>query len=318
MIFVAQVNVDAAHADRPRGDDHAFEETVRIALEVGAILEGARLPFVDVDGHHFRARLGTHNAPFAPGRETRTAEPAQARMLHFGDQRLGVVAAGKTARRKRIPARLAVGSVAGVAGCDVKHHARALARIDHQRRVKQGLVLRLGVAHIFFAHQPRDLFASGTRHCVLADCCSRGLLATADARGWNHSYILAEQGWQAFEQILGAGHLARQRVANPYRDRRRRLAAGLDDVEVVVKGRYLVDLGHRQPHLARQRHQMPVGEVAEPILQLVQVFDQQVATARRIAQQFAHFGDRLLVGLAPFGLGFESNLVFDCLQGNQV
>src|SRR5229473_91175 len=40
-IFVAQVNPDLADARAPGGDQHAFEEAVRIALEVPAVLERA-------------------------------------------------------------------------------------------------------------------------------------------------------------------------------------------------------------------------------------------------------------------------------------
>jgi hypothetical protein len=42
-VLVAQVDVDRVDADRPRGDQHALEEAVRIALEVVAVLERAGL-----------------------------------------------------------------------------------------------------------------------------------------------------------------------------------------------------------------------------------------------------------------------------------
>src|SRR6185295_10245100 len=45
-VFIAQVDVDLGDADRPRGDQHPFQETVRVALEVPAVLEGAGLALV--------------------------------------------------------------------------------------------------------------------------------------------------------------------------------------------------------------------------------------------------------------------------------
>jgi hypothetical protein len=71
VVFVAQVDVDGVDADRPGGDQHAFEEAVRIALEVDAVLEGAGLALVDVHRHQARRRLGAHDAPLAAGRESR-------------------------------------------------------------------------------------------------------------------------------------------------------------------------------------------------------------------------------------------------------
>ena len=69
-VLVAQVDVDFGDADRPRGDERAFEEAVRIALEVVAVLERAELAFVDVDRHQPRRRLAPHDAPLAARRES--------------------------------------------------------------------------------------------------------------------------------------------------------------------------------------------------------------------------------------------------------
>jgi hypothetical protein len=43
VVFVAQVDVDVVDAHGPRGNQHPFEEAMRIALEVVAILERAGL-----------------------------------------------------------------------------------------------------------------------------------------------------------------------------------------------------------------------------------------------------------------------------------
>ena len=68
-VFVAQIDVDLVDADGPRRDQHAFEEAMRVALEIVAILERAGLAFVDVDGHEARRRLGAHDLPFASRQE---------------------------------------------------------------------------------------------------------------------------------------------------------------------------------------------------------------------------------------------------------
>src|SRR5207248_1876446 len=68
--------------------------------------------------------------------------------------------------------------------------------------------------------------------------------------------------------------------------------AFLDDVEVVVEGSDLENLALRHAHFFGQRGEMPRREVAEAVLQLVQVLDQEVAAAGRIAQRFAHVGEQ--------------------------
>src|SRR6185369_5439474 len=93
----------------------------------------------------------------------------------------------------------------------------------------------------------------------------------------------------------GARHLAREAVADAHRDRRRNGLAFLDDVEVVIEGRDLEDLGLRELHLGGQRREMRRAQVAEAVLQLVQVLDEEIARARRVAEQREHVGERLRV-----------------------
>ena len=76
-VFVAQVDIDRVDTHGPRRDQHAFEKTVWIAFEVVAILERARLTFVDVDRHEARRGLAANDAPLASRRKTRAAEAAQ-------------------------------------------------------------------------------------------------------------------------------------------------------------------------------------------------------------------------------------------------
>ena len=64
-----------------------------IALEIVAVLEGARLTFVDIYRHQARRGFPANNAPFATGREPRATKAAQARVLHLGDRCLNIALA---------------------------------------------------------------------------------------------------------------------------------------------------------------------------------------------------------------------------------
>ena len=46
---------------------------------------------------------------------------------------------------------------------------------------------------------------------------------------------------------------------------------------------------------------MPVRETAEPVLDLVEMLDQEVAPPRRVAEQGAHVGERLRIDAPPLG-----------------
>ena len=80
----------------------------------------------------------------------------------------------------------------------------------------------------------------------------------------------------------------------------RRSLALFDHVEVVVERRHLVDLRHRHLHLVRKRDQMRRGQAAVMVLNLVQVLDQEIAAARRIAKQGQDILARLRVDSPAF------------------
>ena len=75
-IFVADIKVRFSGLDDPRRDQHAFDKTVRIAFQIIAVLERARLALVGVDREQARRGLGAHQRPLASGRETGAAEAA--------------------------------------------------------------------------------------------------------------------------------------------------------------------------------------------------------------------------------------------------
>jgi len=68
---VAEEGVDFADAGALGGEQHAFQETLRITLEVPAVLERARLTLVDIDRHQARLGLGGDALPLAADREAR-------------------------------------------------------------------------------------------------------------------------------------------------------------------------------------------------------------------------------------------------------
>ncbi len=77
-ILISHVEEDFSGLDRPGGDQHAFEKPVRLAFEIVAILEGAGLTLITIDGHQARTRLRPYEAPFSAGREAGASKAAQA------------------------------------------------------------------------------------------------------------------------------------------------------------------------------------------------------------------------------------------------
>src|SRR5687768_4842526 len=115
-VFIAQVDPDLADARRPGGNQHALEEAVRVALEVPAVLEGARLALVDVHRHQPRLGLGGDQAPLAPRRKAGAAQPAQPRVLHGLGELLAAAPGREAIADQLVAAELPVFLKANVAG----------------------------------------------------------------------------------------------------------------------------------------------------------------------------------------------------------
>ena len=135
-------------------------------------------------------------------------------------------------------------------------------------------------------------------HLHVADGADRRAVAGAHAGRAHDPDVGAEPAGQIVQQVLRARHRAGQRVADPHRDRRRRRFAFLHHVEMGVERRDLVDLGLRELHLGGERGEMRAGNVAVPVLDQVQVLDQQIAPPRPVAEQRAHLVERLRIDLA--------------------
>ncbi len=81
--LAADVDEGALRADGIGRDDHAFQDRMRVALDDQAVLEGARLALVGVDGQVLDRRVLGDEAPLHAGGEAGAAAPAQARGLHL-------------------------------------------------------------------------------------------------------------------------------------------------------------------------------------------------------------------------------------------
>jgi hypothetical protein len=89
---------------------------VRVALQVVAILEGARLALVCIHGQQTGAGFGTYEAPFLPRREARTAKTTQARVRHRGNNVFHRTRAREAVAQQRVTAFLHISIAAHVVG----------------------------------------------------------------------------------------------------------------------------------------------------------------------------------------------------------
>ena len=75
-IFVANVKISIRSLHDPRCDQHALDETVRVAFEIVTVLERAGLALVAIDRKQPRRRFGAHQRPFPAGRKAGAAKAA--------------------------------------------------------------------------------------------------------------------------------------------------------------------------------------------------------------------------------------------------
>ena len=237
-VLVAQVDVDGVDADRPRGDQHAFEEAVRVALEVVAVLERAGLALVDVDRHQPRRGLGAHDLPLAPGGKAGAAQAAQRRVLHRRDAPPRACArrrrsrAGARSRRPRDrPHSRRIGGAT----------ARRLRRGDRRCDLRRAWRGRSGCGR-----PPRRAPARSGRRTARRGRARRASCSAAARRSSARAPAIC----------------ARERIAHAHGQRRRRRLAFLHHVEVVVERRDLVHLGHRELHLGGERDEVRRGQAA--------------------------------------------------------
>ena len=238
-----------------------------IAFEQMPVLEGAGLALVDVHGQQTRRRLVAQDAPLAAGRETGAAQPPQLAVFQQPDDVLG-----------RIHGSAVHLDLPGV------HLSQQLVTAPGTVPlvVQTGRQLWPDRAE---AHALRDGADARPRHRVLSDHRNRGLLAAPHAGDALHPNPLPQGRAQPIDQRLRPCHRTGDRVADPYGQCRWRGTALLHHVEVVVEGGDLVHLHARHPQFPSQGDQMGRREMAVPVLDPVQVLDQEIPPARRIAEQ---------------------------------
>ena len=260
-ILVPHVKIDAFGLHGPGADQSTLEHLVRIALEVIAILEGAGLAFVAVDGHQPRTRKRAYDLPLLAGGEARAAETAQAGVGHLVDD--------------VFDAALSVAAL-------LQHGVAALCAIGGQIFVIRDMCVVLAAAEIGL-----DALWRGVIDETVPDLAYRRRVAAPHARRLHHTHLRrVDAGLHRLVKRLGALDGASDGIA--YADRRRwwRCLALLHHVEMRVEGRDLVGCRLRQLQLVTQRAQVPAGDAMIAILNQMKVFDEEIVTAGTIAQQF--------------------------------
>ncbi len=134
----------------------------------------------------------------------------------------------------------------------------------------------------------------------VTDGTDRGAVAGAHAGRAQDAHAGTQFPRQLGQQLFGARHRTRQRVANAHGDCGRRQLTFLHHIEMRIEGRDLIDLGQRQFHLGGERGEMRGGKTAIGVLNEMQMLDQQIAPARLVAEQRAHFLERLRIDLPAF------------------
>ena len=195
---------------------------MRVGFQVVAVFESAGLAFVGVDRHESRRMVFAHDFPLATGRETGPAQAAQRGIVERGDDVLGRAFAGQAIRQQRITTGRAVCIEVG----EVRH-------------------LRMRSAT---RHRIQQVIDAGVQRMKMPDLGHRRGVAPPHARRAHDARVRRPGRAQIGEQLFRPRQLASDAVAHPNGMRRRLGLALLDDVEVRVKRRHFINLGHRQLH----------------------------------------------------------------------
>jgi hypothetical protein len=273
-IFVADIDVDGLHLGHPGRDQHALEEAVRVAFQVMAVLEGARLALVAVDRHEPGFGLLAYDFPLEPGGKTGAAQPAQTGVLHQLDQVVRLVFAGVTVLQEPVPA---IGDV----GVEI--------HIDGNFRVGRAIF-----------DTPGEVFDGGLVDVTVAHLGHGCRVAAPHAGGTHHPHLAAQGAGQGVEQCLCAHHLAGQAVAHADGEIGRPGFLLQHNVEVGIERGDFVHLRQGKRHFRGKGLQVLGLEAAESVLDQVQMFDQQVAPPRPLAKQVADCLQRLGLELTAF------------------
>ena len=147
-----------------------------------------------------------------------------------------------------------------------------------------------------------DLFNGRVVDVVVPQFQHGRSVAAAHTRRAQHADLgRIQTAFQRRAQLFGTSQFARQGIAHTDRQRGRRGFVFFDHIEMGVEGRDLIDLGHGQFHFFGQRAQMGGRQMAEFILNQVEIFDQQIAATRAVTQQITDLGPSGINQLASLG-----------------
>ena len=102
-VLIAEVDIDLDGLDGPGRQQHAGQHAMGLALQVVAVLERSRLPFVGVDHHQPGGRLLAHQPPLHGRAEACPPHPAELGLLDGRDQLLAIALAAHTFGKEPIP-----------------------------------------------------------------------------------------------------------------------------------------------------------------------------------------------------------------------
>ena len=152
-IFIAKIDVDRLSFHGPGADQNAFENAMRIGFKMVPVLEGARLPFIGVDGHHSWPGLSANELPLAPDGEASAAQPAKAGVF----QGLDDVARGPFARQA-LSQKIIAAMGAIMVQIDVRRQRRM--RLAANRRANNTLDGRIFMQRMPYCRNRRVVAAS--------------------------------------------------------------------------------------------------------------------------------------------------------------
>ena len=108
-VLVSEVNINALGFHHPGRYQHPLQETMRVALQVKPVFEGAGLALVGVHRHQSGTVVTPDDAPLAPGWETGAPQTPQTRVTQHLNQLIGGMIPGHTIGEQRVTPCLFVG-----------------------------------------------------------------------------------------------------------------------------------------------------------------------------------------------------------------
>ena len=202
-----------------------------LALKIVAVLEGAGLALIAIDGEVAWGRLRAHELPFTKAREACTAEPAKPSLFKGGKHRVDRERAASTGLQLSVAASSDIVVIRLVVRDDRTGGVRRNCRFDR------------------FCRRMIDM--------AMADFGDGRRVATPHAgRAHNTDFARIDGAVQRVHQRVRTHHLASQAVADADGQLRRCCLPLFDRIEMRIEGRDLVNLSLRETHLFGKRPHM--------------------------------------------------------------